>query len=275
MVIASFLFVALFASPASPCTIFVVDRNGMVIAGGNEDHRAEEKYAGHWVRFFPAEEQGELGYVSFGYNFSPLVDQAALNEAGLFYDYNALPAHDGVNREAEPAEVFKIKEMLKTCRTVDEALEFMALYDFAGMAKAQMVIGDATGASAIVERHTVTKRDPRTDYQIGTNFRTSTTPKNAITCWRYKLCDKTLSKEEPVSIESVRGVLENSMPKDRGLVSWYTTVFDLKAAKIHLFRKGHFSKAVVIDLKKELKNGQREIDMDELMESAAQPYAVE
>ncbi len=68
----------------------------MVIAGANEDQSAAGKYAGHWVRFFPAEERGELGYVSFGYDFSPLVDQAAMNEAGLFYDYNALPAHDGV-----------------------------------------------------------------------------------------------------------------------------------------------------------------------------------
>jgi hypothetical protein len=272
VVLAAFFFLALFASPASPCTIFVVERNGVVIAGANEDNSAAEKFAEHWVRFFPAEEQDELGYVSFGYDYSPLVDQASLNEAGLFYDYNALPAHDGVNRGAEPADILKIKEMLKTCRTVDEALEFMALYDFAGMAKAQMVIGDATGASAIVERHTVTKRDPGTDYQIGTNFRTSTTPGNAITCWRYKLCNKGLSKKEPVSIESVRGLLEDSMPNGRGSVSWYTSVCDLKAAKIHLFRKGDFSKSVIIDLKKELDSGKREIDMDELMASAAQPY---
>jgi hypothetical protein len=62
------------------------------------------------------------------------------------------------------------------------------------------------------------------------------------------------------------------MPKGRGSVSWYTSVCDLKAAKIHLFRKGDFSKSVIIDLKKELDSGKREIDMDELMESAAQPY---
>ena len=46
----------------------------------------------------------------------------------------------------------------------------------AEMAKARMVIGDATGASAIVEWYTVTMRDPRTNYQIGT----STTPRNRI-----------------------------------------------------------------------------------------------
>jgi hypothetical protein len=268
----SFLLLALFASPASPCTILVVARNGIVLAGANEDHSATEKYAGHWVRFFPAEESGALGYVSFGYDFSPLVDQAALNEAGLFYDYNALPGRAGANQGAEPADILKLPEMLKTCRTVDEALEFMALYDFAGMAKAQMVIGDATGASAIVERHTVTRRDPGTDYQIGTNFRTSTTPRNRITCWRYKLCNTGLSKSKPVSVESVRRLLENSMPKGRRSVSWYTSIYDLKAAEIHLFRKGDSSKAVVIDLKRELENGKREIDMDDLMESAARPY---
>jgi len=272
VVLASFLFVALFAPPVSSCTIFVVKRNGIVIAGANEDHHAIEKHAGHWVRFFPAEAQGEFGYVSFGYDFSPLADQAALNEAGLFYDYNALPNRVGAKQGAEPADIRKIKEMLKTCRTVEEALEFLALYDFAGMAKAQMVIGDATGTSAIVDRRTVTKRDLGTNYQIGTNFRASTTPRNAITCWRYNLCNRTLSNEKPISIESVRKLLEKSMPKDRRLVSWYTNIYDLKSAKIHVFRKGDFSKAVVIDLKKELQNGKREIDMDELMESTAQPY---
>ena len=80
VIFVAFLFFAAFASPASPCTIFVVDRDGLVIAGANEDNSAAAKYAGHWVRFFPADKQGELGYVSFGYDFSPLVDQAAMNE---------------------------------------------------------------------------------------------------------------------------------------------------------------------------------------------------
>lgn len=257
---------------ASPCTIFIDARGGMVIAGANEDYSNEEMYAGHWVRFFPAEKEGELGYVSFGYDIYPLFDQAAMNEAGLFYDYNALSAHDGINVGAKSATMLKVTEMLKTCKTVDEALEFLDKYDFASMAKAQMVIGDATGASAIIERHTVTKRAPEKDFQIGTNFRTSTTPKEEITCWRYKLCNKGLAKDEPASIESVRGLLEESMPKGPGAISWYTTVCDLKAAKIHLFRKGDFSMAVVIDLKEELKKGKRNLDMDELMESAAKPY---
>lgn len=270
----SFLLVAFLLSGAlaSACTICVVSRNGVVIAGANEDYSSAEKHSKHWVRFFPAESKGELGYVSFGYNFSPLVDQAAMNEAGLFYDYNALPAHDGVNEGAEKAGILKIKEMLQTCSTVEEALAFMELYDIAGMAKAQMVIGDATGASAIIERHTVTKRAPGTDFQIGTNFRTSTTPKNKITCWRYKLCDAGFKKNEKVSIESVRALLDSSMPKGPGSISWYTTICDLKAASVYLFRKGDFSQAVVIDLKKELAKGRRNLDMDELMESEAKAY---
>ena len=118
----------------------------------------------------------------------------------------------------------------------------------------------------------MTRRDTGTDYQIGTNFRTSTTPKNKITSRRYKICNKALSKAEPVSIESVRGLLEDSMQKGR-VVSWYTNVYDLKAARLLLFRDGDFSRAVVIDLKKELEKGKRELDMQELVESAAEPYS--
>jgi len=262
------------ATPVSPCTIFIVERDGVVFAGANEDNAVAKRFSEHWVRFFPAEKPDELGYVSFGYDTAPLVDQAAVNEAGLFYDFNALPAHDGVNEAAERiANLFTFKVMLRTCRTLDEALEFMSRYDFPGMTRAQMVLGDATGASAIVERHTVTRRDPGADFQIGTNFRTSTTPRNKITCWRYKLCNKRLSEGDAVSVESVRSLLEGSMPKGDRYISWYSKVIDLKAGRIHLFRKADFTRAVVIDLAKELELGEREIDMDELMETKSKPYA--
>ena len=56
------------------------------------------------------------------------------------------------------------------------------------------------------------------------------------------------------------------------IISWYTNVYDLKAARLLLFRNGDFTRAVVIDLKKELEKGKRELDMKELVESAAAPY---
>jgi predicted choloylglycine hydrolase len=263
----------LISASAMPCTICVVARNGQVIAAGNEDNANIDAKSRHWVRFAPAENKDELGYVGFGYDYSAVVNQAAMNEAGLFYDFNALPLHKGTNEGAEPANILKYDEMIKTCRTVEEALKFLDKYDIDGIAKAQMVIGDATGASAIVERHTTTKRAEGKDFQVGTNFRTSTTHWSNITCWRFKLCTAGFQRDEPISIESVRSLMERSMPKGDASISWYTTICDLKAKKVYLFRKGDFAKVAEIDLVADLKEGKRDIDMDAFMQAESKPYS--
>lgn len=268
------VLVGLAAACASawPCTIFVVARNGLVFAGANEDYTLGERFEKHWVRFVPAKEKGQLGYVGFGYNFSPIVDQAAVNEAGLFYDYNALAKLDRPNEGKPKGGILHLQKMIATCRTVKEAVAYLRQYDFPFMSAAQMVLGDATGASAILERHTVTWRTPGADFQIGTNFRTSATPKTEITCGRYKACDASLSRAQAVSVESVRAILERTAAKGGGALSWYTTLCDLKSGIVHLFRKADFKSVATLDVKAELKKGARTVDMDDLMKASAKPY---
>jgi hypothetical protein len=226
----------------------------------------------HWIRFHPRNAGQPLGFVTFGYDESPLIAQAAVNEAGLFFDFNALPAkHEGPEGKPE-GSVDLLVRMMGTCRTVAAAVELLQNWDLKWMSAAQMVLGDATGASAIFERNAVTYRGPA-DYQIGTNFRTSDTPVEKITCWRYKTCDAALGKKQPVSVDSVRALLEQTMPKGKETITWYSTLCDLKSQRIFLFRKGEFSKVVTLNLGDELAVGDRKIDMDTLMAQRAQPYS--
>lgn len=262
--------VAAFTATALPCTIFVVARGGQVLVAANEDMTNAAPYDKHWVGFNPAKNTGELGFITFGYNAIPFTAQGGMNEAGLFFDYNALPNQDIGNGKPK-ANIFLGEKILAQCKTVNEALKMIEQVDWAALSSGQMVIGDATGDSAIVERMAVTRRG-KLDYQIGTNFRTSTTPKSEITCWRYKKCGATLSAGKPVTLESVRQSMEATMPDTTDSKTWYTTICDLKAAQVLLFRKGDFKQVVKLDVKAELAQGQRRIDMDELMAKQGTSY---
>lgn len=255
---------------ARPCTIFFVNRGGQVLMGANEDMVNKAPWDKHWVQTVPARKEGELAYIGFGYNQAPFIAQAAMNEAGLFFDFNALPALDEGPKGKPVGSLLVDVEMLHTCRTVKEVVELFSKYDMVGFSTGQMVIGDATGDSAIIERNAITYRG-KLDYQIGTNFRTSTTKKEAIDCWRYKSCDATLSQGKSVTLEAMRQICQDTMPKTSEAISWWTTVCDLKAAKILLFRKGDFSKAVTIDMKTAIGKTTKRQDLDEFMKSA-QPY---
>lgn len=264
------LFLAVAAVSAPTCTIFVVSRGGQVLAAANEDMVNAAPYDRHWVDFKPAKDKGDLGYITFGYSAIPLVAQAGMNEAGLFYDYNALPKQDKSNGKAK-TDIFLAERILAKCKSVAEAVKAIEQVDWVALSAGQMVIGDASGASAIIERNAVTYRG-KDDYQIGTNFRTSETPKDKITCWRYQTCDKALAAGRPVTVESVRQSMQDSHPKTSEHKTWYTTICDLKAARVFLFRKQDHAKVVVIDLKKELAKGKRRVDMDTLMAEAGKKY---
>ncbi len=255
------------AMASSACTIFIVSRGGQVFAAGNEDEDNVEKNSKHYVRFVPANKVGaKLGYVSFGYKRNPFSDESAMNEAGLFYDFNALDKLD-VARPGKPKGKFNaINEMLTSCRTVDEAVKFLEKVDLPFLSSAQMVLGDASGASAIVERHTTTWRSKGSDFQIGTNFRTSVTPLEKITCNRFKACNLELEMNRPVGISSVEDLLNTTkaLPKS-GTQTWYSLVCDLKLRQVNLYRKGDFLHKSSFLLSEELRKGARKLDMDEFI----------
>ncbi|MEQ1823687.1 MAG: carcinine hydrolase/isopenicillin-N N-acyltransferase family protein [Fimbriimonadaceae bacterium] len=264
------LVLSLLVSATVPaCTIFVVARGGEVFAAGNEDEANDPSLSEHYVRFVPAsEEKGTLGFVAFGYKKNPFSDEAAMNEAGLFFDYNALEKLD-VPREGKPKGNFSsVYKMLTTCKNVQQAVSFLEGLDLPFFSAGQMVVGDATGASAIIERQATTWRRKGMDYQIGTNFRTSTTPLAQITCPRYKTCDARLGMNKPLTVDALSQVLNQvKAAENSGSMTWYSVICDLKRGQVNLYRKGNFERRTTFSLAEELKRGARKLDMDEFIAS--------
>lgn len=263
--ILSFALLAFAAAPA--CTIFVVARGGQVFAAGNEDEANDSSLSKHYVRFVPPNQvKGTLGFVSFGYKKNPFSDEAAMNEAGLFYDYNALENLDAPRAGKPKGNFSSVFNMLTTCRTVEQAVSYMEGLDLPYFSAGQMVIGDATGASAIIERQATTWRRRGVDYQIGTNFRTSTTPLGQITCNRYKACDAGLRLNKPVTVDALGDILNRvKAAESSGSKTWYSVICDLKLGRVNLFRRGDFKQATTFSLEQELKRGARMVDMDEFI----------
>ncbi|MFZ4508175.1 MAG: carcinine hydrolase/isopenicillin-N N-acyltransferase family protein [Fimbriimonas sp.] len=263
---ASVVALALLASVGcSACTIVFVARGGQVIAAGNEDEDNRPELSRHTIRFVPADKaKGTLGFVAFGYKNNPFSDESAMNEAGLFYDFNALDKLE-LPRSGKPKGKFNaFNEILTTCRTVDQAVAYLESIDLPYLSSAQVVIGDASGASAIVERHATTWRRQGFDYQIGTNFRTSATPVANITCERYNRCASLLSQKKPVRAQTVADLLKSTIAtKESGSVTWYSLVCDLKRREVSLYTKGDFTRRTKFSLAKELKKGARKLDMEE------------
>lgn len=67
------------------CTIIMAARNGLVLAGNNEDRDHPETI----VSVVPASKK-YYGKIVFGYNDSPF--QGGMNDQGLFIDGNSLPS---------------------------------------------------------------------------------------------------------------------------------------------------------------------------------------
>ena len=215
-------------------------------------------------------EKKTLGFVAFGYANNPFSDESAMNEAGLFYDFDALDSKD-VPREGKPKGKFSaVLEMLTTCLTVKQAVAYLESVDLPNMSSAQMVLGDASGASAIVDRSATTWRARGKDYQIGTNFRVSDTAPEKITCERYKLCDSRLTLKKRVNIKTIEELLAGTKAADTsGSKTWYSVICDLKRKKVNLYLQGDFSHAATFSLKDELKKGARKLDMAEFAASLA------
>jgi hypothetical protein len=257
-----FALVAAVSAQATACTIFVCAKDGRVLAGNNEDY-----YAGNsktWLNFQPKGER-RFGCVGWGYEFSPF-PQGGMNEAGLFYDGNALPDKTETPAKGKAVDgqalVDLMYRMLHECRTIQEAALLLRQYDITALAPAQLVIGDATGNSLIIERTALTWGNR--SLQVGTNFRTSTTPAEKITCDRHRAVTRIMGADKPLTVDLAASALQATHQSGNKVQTYYSTICDLKAAKFWLYVRGNFAKSYEFDLKRELAKGEHKVDMADL-----------
>ncbi len=250
------------------CTIFMANDGKNVWIGNNEDEVQSTKYR---IWFYPAQ-KGNYGYAIWtdlniklfsSINLkmlSYLNPQGGLNEHGLFLDYtaiDAIPIVKDANKEDRKKQL--ATDLLKNCKTVDEALVYLSKFNLINLNAAQLFIGDATGNYATVTGGYVVKKT-NTNFAL-TNYSINNEHKEA--CHRRDVATHYLNQGTNFQLGDITKILEKSAQK---YPYKYTTnvsmAVNLKATTINLYYKHDFTTVASLSLAEELKKGKHHQDME-------------
>jgi hypothetical protein len=248
---------------SNACTIFMANDGKHVWVGNNEDevasltyrlwyYPAMSKHYGYmiWTELSTDEKLNKIMYKN---------PQGGMNEYGVFMDYTAI---DNIPATRDPLKKDKydevVTDVLKTCKTVGEALSYISQFNLLRLTAAQLFIGDANGDYAIVHGSYIVRRTTNwfalTNYAIDNN--------HYEPCWRRDTAIKYLAEHHSYHLKDVVKLLEQtSQKKPNDIVSNYSMAADLRNRSMHLYYKGDYSRPAVISLQKELKKGMHQQDM--------------
>lgn len=274
----AFLFSIFFSLQASnACTIFIANDGKHVWIGNNEDEAPSLNYR---LWYFPALKKS-YGYMiwtelSSDEKINSLMyknPQGGMNTKGLFVDYTAIddiPATRDPKKKDRETEV--ATDILKQCKTVDEALKLISQFNLVRLTGAQLFISDASGDYATVHGSYVVRRKTKnfalTNYSINNNHHEA--------CWRRDLADEYLTKDKTYHLQDIVEILQKTaQKKPSNLVSNYAMAAELKEKTIHLYYKNDFDVPVVISLNEELKKGKHFQDMQAYFPKNIAPVVLE
>ena len=229
-----FLAVILFIwiTELEACTIFSAkDNNGHTWAGNNEDFI----FTFRTYLNVAAATDSTLGHMYFTY-FSPDdMIQGGANEAGLFFDFNAIP-------ESEYKDYDKKKDypggtealmlyILKNCKTVKEVFALYEKYRDPDIRSAQMHLVDKFGNLGIIVADSMWIT--QADFQVSTNYNLCHKNKDGKTCWRFPIAERILRSEEP-SLEIFRMICDST--HQRNVINTiYSNIHNLTTGDIWLY----------------------------------------
>jgi len=260
-----FLILACFTNSLemTACTIFMANDGKHVWVGNNEDEAASLTYR---LWYYPALKT-HYGYMiwtelSADVKLNKIMyknPQGGMNEYGLFMDYTAIdeiPAKKDPNKQDRSEEV--VTDVLRRCKTVKEAVNYISQFNLVRLTGAQLFIGDAGGDYAVIHGSYIIRRTSRnfalTNYALNNN--------HYELCWRRDTAIKYLAEDRMYHLKNVAFLLEETTQKKPGdIISNYSMAADLRSRKIHLYYKGDFSRPITISLKKELNRGMHQRDM--------------
>jgi tetratricopeptide (TPR) repeat protein len=250
------------------CTVFMANDGQNVWVGNNEDEVQKTKYR---MWFYPAK-KNSYGYAiwtdlnikllgTFDVNFLAYLNpQGGLNEHGLFLDYTAIDEISVLKDEQKKNRKKEVvTDLLKKCKTVNEALAFLDKYNLVKLKYAQLFIGDATGNYATVTGgyiiHKTDKSFALTNYCINNGHKEA--------CHRRDVATNYLNFETSFQLDDITKILEKSAQKfPYKFTTNFSMAVDLKATTINIYYKHDFTTVATLSLTEELKKGKHHKDME-------------
>ena len=250
--------------PIFTCTIFNAAKNGIVLAGNNEDMFSTDTK----VWFMPASE-GKFGVVYVG--FENYGKQGAMNDQGLFFDGNALKFSKMKPQPAKlpfPKDRDVIMMIMEECATVEDVLALISRYNPEGWDNSQAHFADRTGGAAVIgadKNGEMFIAQKKGIYQVSTNFSLANPEFGAYSypCPRYDIATDMLEKMEELTVDYCRSILA-AVHSEGSSPTVYSNICDLTNGDIYLYNFHHFEEGVKFNLAEELKKGEHVYTMTDL-----------
>ncbi len=269
--VVGFLFAYLLvASSASACTIFSISYGQKVFFAGNEDQRPQNSASWLFV-----DKRGPLGVVYFATPWEkwPIVMEAGINEKGLCYDQNWIPA-EKLNSHPEKilAKDHPSWQMMRECASVEEVIASYRKYNWGGhwggIIDFQIHFADKTGDAVILYpgsdgEMTHIRKPVKNSYLVSSNFNVRLVQEGDFSrsmSWvgwdRYNTADRMLARiksEKDLTVKTVAAVLDAAHQSDGSRSSTiYSELYDPQNLRIYLFYNSRFDTAYVLDVATEL-----------------------
>lgn len=249
--------------PLSACSIFSLIDGDTYYMAGNEDWRSQNNS----VRFVPAK-KGAFGYAVFSVNgFIDTYPQIGLNDRGLCVDWATVPASPYKNkRNRKDLRSPLLFELLRTCRSVDDVINFVNTHNTPHLAEEHLMVADRAGNSVVLEWDekdvTVIKR--KETYQLITNFRLLKPEAGWYPCDRYSRAEKMLKARKTEAVQGyVRDILA-AIQMTGDYFTQYSYIFDLTKNHMVIYNARDYTRFAKIRLDDALKKGLHTIDLNDL-----------
>ena len=249
------IFSLVLQATALGCTFVYLSIGKFCLAGNNEDWKDPNTFM-----WFKPGNNGCYGRVYFGYDGEQT--HGGMNDQGLCFDGLSTSPNPITRSKDKPSFKGDIMDhIMANCATVDEALAVFEKYNLAFMERFMIVLGDATGMSAIIEGDDVITKDSH--YQICTNFYQSQYRREEFPCPRYDIADSLFKNSDRTGPDLIRQILA-AVHAEGGYPTLYSNIYDLKNKTITLYHFHNFENGVTLDLREELAKGPHRIWLPDL-----------
>ena len=247
------LFFIVFKIKADACTIVSgVDQKGQTWVMNNEDFF--HTYS-NYVNVYSAQ-KNTLGYITFTYGSPESGIQGGANEAGLFFDINALPPQNFKLSEGKKpfTSGSMLLYLLQHCKTVPQFLKLWETRYLPGMNDIQIHLADKYGNLAIITPDTIVISKK---HLTSTNFNVCETDAGKRSCWRYPIAEKVIMEN---------GVSKKNLVHIANATSWraftttlYTNIHNLSTGDISFYLAEDYANAWNTNIHTLLKQGRQSI----------------
>lgn len=248
------LVVLLLQLKVSACTIVSgTDRKGQTWAMNNEDFF--HTYS-NYVNVHPATGKGTFGYITMTYGSPEGGIQGGANEAGVFFDINALPPQTYKLRNGKKPfpQGSMLVYLLQRCASVPQFLALWDTYYLPDMGDGQIHLADKQGNLAVIAPDTIVRA---TQQLISTNFNVCASGPGKQRCWRYPIAEKVLA-EKGVSQQSFVQIADATSEREF-TTTVYTNIYNLSTGDVWFYLAEEYQTPWHTTLPALLKQGHRSI----------------